>query len=107
MPDKSWIAVGLDGTLAYESDTKNGEIGHPNPNCMDLVKNALEDGMRVKILTPRVAFPVCDCGSMSDRVREAHDQKLKVQEWLKKHGLPGLEVTSQIDLDMDELWWWA
>jgi len=102
-----WIGVGLDGTLAHVmTDCKNGEIGPVNPVAMSLLKNILGTGVRIKIVTPRVAFPVCDCGSMNDRIREAQDQKFKIQAWLARHGLPELEITCQIDLDMTELWWW-
>ena len=68
---------------------------HPNhnkpvPNMMKRIKIWIEMGYRVKIVTAR-----------------AQDPELAIppiQKWLKKHGLPDLEITNSKDMDMIELW---
>lgn len=89
-----WIGVDLDGTLAkYDGWKGTTHIGDPVPCMLDRVRNWLLAGKTVKIFTARV--------SGSDRV-DAHDA---IQRWLKKNGLPELEVTCSKDYAMIELWY--
>ena len=86
-----WIGVDLDGTLA-ESEPWQGfeHIGKPVPNMMKRVKIWIELGYRVKIVTARAQNP---------------DEAIPpIKEWIKKHGLPELEITNAKDMDMIELW---
>lgn len=80
----------LDGTLAKHGDWKGIEhIGEPVSVMMDRVHAWLDAGITVKIFTARAAQP---------------ESIPHVKEWLKKHGLPDLEVTNCKDMDMIELW---
>ena len=46
-----WIAVDLDGTLAYSSS--RGRIGKPVPAMLERVKQAIEDGAEIRVFTVR------------------------------------------------------
>lgn len=90
MTTKKWIAVDLDGTLAKYGDWKGiHHIGEPIPKMMDRVHNWIDNGITVKIFTARAANP---------------ETIPTIKDWLKKHGLPDLEVTNCKDMDMIELW---
>lgn len=85
-----WIAVDLDGTLARDGAWQGIEhIGEPIPEMMKRVKDWLDSGITVKIFTARASQP---------------ETIPYIKEWLKKHGLPDLEVTNCKDMDMIELW---
>ena len=90
MPDGGWIAVDLDGTLAYDDEWQGIEhIGEPIPEMMKRVHEWLDSGITVKIFTARAA--------QSESIPH-------IKEWLRKHGLPDLEVTNCKDMNMIELW---
>lgn len=84
---KPWIGVDLDGTLAYykKGDYKKEIIGDPIPAMFDRVKIWIKQGKIVKIFTAR-----------------AYDKKNipLIKDWLKKVGLPDLEVTNIKDPGM-------
>ena len=85
-----WIGVDLDGTLARMEGWQGGQhVGRPVPLMLERVKLWLEAGYEVRIMTARASEP-----------------KLipPVKQWLKKHGLPELDVTCSKDFDMIELW---
>jgi hypothetical protein len=86
-----WLAVDLDGTLA-ESTSWNGygHIGEPIPLMLMRVRGWIRQGKTVKIFTSRVE-------GGSPAIRSIH-------QWLKKHGLPKLEVTNIKDSGLVELW---
>lgn len=86
-----WIGVDLDGTLAQEiSQSEDADrIGDPIEPMMERVRTWLANGETVKIFTARAAIP---------------RQIGLVKDWLKKHGLPDLEVTNAKDFRMIELW---
>jgi hypothetical protein len=85
-----WIGVDLDGTLARSGSWQGPQhIGKPVPLMLERVKLWLSQGYEVKIMTARASV-------------ESYIPPVK--EWLKKHGLPELEVTNQKDFDMIELW---
>lgn len=85
-----WIGVDLDGTLArYDGWKGPDHIGEPVPIMMQRVKTWLRRGKTIKIFTARA--------SVSEQIPP-------VKAWLKKHGLPDLEVTNTKDFDMEELW---
>ena len=86
-----WIGVDLDGTLA-ESHAWQGYdyIGKPIAREMRRVKRWLKQGKKVKIFTSRV---------------EVGARAIKpIHQWLKKHGLPKLEVTNIKDSGLVEIW---
>lgn len=80
---KEVIAFDLDGTIAhYEGyDKTKGlpRIGDPIPHMIDLVRSYIANGHRVVIFTARA----CTTNGAAD-----------VQNWLKRNGLEGLEVTN-------------
>ncbi len=86
-----WIGVDLDGTLAHYGDWKGIEhIGMPVPKMMERVRKWLSEGKKVKIFTARAS---------------RGEAGIKpVRAWLKKAGLPELEVTNEKDFGMLELW---
>ncbi len=85
-----WIGVDLDGTLARSDDWRGlDHIGKPVPLMLERVKLWIEEGYTVKIMTARASKP---------------EYIPAVQKWLKKHGLPDLEVTNEKDFHMIELW---
>jgi len=88
-----WIGVDLDGTLAEYDGWKGIEhIGDPIPEMLFRVKKWVVDGVEVKIYTARAA----------DQEREK--AIAIIHKWLKKHGLPKLEVTCCKDYAMIECW---
>jgi len=90
-PDmKPWIGVDLDGTLAEATAWQGmSHIGAPVPLMMRRVRQWLEKGLRVKIVTARAGDPQ---GLAATRA------------WLAAQGLPELEVTDRKDFGMIELW---
>ena len=90
MKNDGWIGVDLDGTLAeYHGFVSPDHIGPPVPLMLRRVKEWLADGRTVKIFTARVSVP---------------EQAQPIKAWLKKHGLPDLEITNVKDQHMDQLW---
>lgn len=88
---KGWVGVDLDGTLAKDTGWKGiDHIGEPIPAMVDRVKQWLEDGKEVRILTARV----------SDNRKAA----VPIKAWCKKHIGRELEVTCEKDPDMEEIW---
>lgn len=86
--ERPWIGVDLDGTLAeYHGWSEN--IGKPVPLMMERIYKWLHEGTRVKIFTARAAHP---------------EMVQAVKDWLRKVGLPDLEVTNQKDMMMTQLW---
>lgn len=80
MADKGWIGIDLDGTLAHYDGWKGaGHIGAPVPKMLAFVQGLIAKGETVKIFTARASEP---------------DQVPAVKAWLKKAGLPELEVTN-------------
>ena len=84
-----WIGVDLDGTLAYYDEWKGYDhIGEPIPEMMKKIKNLIRKGYTIKIFTAR-----------------AGDEKTipVIKKWLKKNGLPDLEITNKKDYHMISL----
>lgn len=83
---KPYIAVDLDGTLAYYDKWRGAEhIGEPIPLMLTRVKHWLAEGRCVKIFTARASVP---------------EHVPYVKAWLAEHGLPNLEVTNIKDYGM-------
>jgi hypothetical protein len=88
--ENAWIGVDLDGTLARFKTWKGlKHVGRPVPLMLARIRRWLAAGYQVKIVTARATLP------------ESHPP---IQKWLRKHGLPGLEITNRVDMDMVELW---
>lgn len=86
-----WIGVDLDKTLAHDADGWNPSPvpGSPIPLMLNRVKKWLAAGKDVRIFTARAADP-----------------KLipHIEDWLVQQGIPGLPITNQKDMEMDEYW---
>jgi len=88
--DGPWIGVDLDGTLArHDMWIGTDHVGRPVEPMMNRVKTWLRQGINVKIVTARASVP---------------EGIPPVEAWLKKQGLPPLQVTNQKDFQMIELW---
>ena len=84
-----WTGIDLDGTLAYyDRMSSYDEVGEPIPAMLDLVKELINNGIRVKIFTARAQDP---------------EQMPIIREWLKNNGLPELEITNMKDYNMQWL----
>ena len=91
MSDRRKIAVDLDGTLAYYDGEFNGPecIGEPIPAMMRRVKMWIAQGKTVCIFTARAAYK---------------ENIQPIREWLRKHGLPDLEITNEKTHDIEILY---
>jgi len=90
-----WIAVDLDGTLAFhETGYGSEEIGAPVPAMLARVKRWLDDGYDVRIFTARA-----DCGRMALRAVER-----RIKQWCLEHIGQELPVTCKKNFDMIEMW---
>ena len=86
----AWTGVDLDGTLAvWGPGASLDRIGPPVPDMLSYVRRMKENGMRVKIFTARAGDP---------------KQIPKIQKWLEKNGLSGLEITNVKDYNMERLY---
>jgi len=93
---EGWIGVDLDGTLAYYDHWRGpSHIGDPIPIMVDKVKYWLENGQKVKIFTARVSGAN---GFQADIARKA------IVDWCVEHIGQRLDVTSEKDFGMIELW---
>lgn len=88
-PDKEWIGVDLDGTLAHYDNWNAGKIGKPVTVMLNRIIREMDRGKKFKIFTARASTP-----SLIPAV----------EEWLKENGLEGMEVTHEKDHLMTELW---
>jgi len=94
---KGWIGVDLDGTLAHYDGWKGEEhIGKPIPAMVDRVKQWLNEGKDVRILTARVAH---QRGTGSRR-----RSITAIYNWLEEHIGQKLQLTNSKDHEMIELW---
>ncbi len=95
MKTKSWIGVDFDGTLArYDGWKGVGVIGEPIPLMVERVKKWIDEGKQVKIFTARVA---------KNEIHRNVERKA-IEKWLENAGIKKLEVTSEKDHGMTELW---
>ncbi|MEH6460378.1 hypothetical protein [Chitinimonas sp. JJ19] len=85
---KQWIGVELDGTLAEVDKLSGDHIGEALPRMVSLVKDWLDAGKPVKILTTR---------------NVTGSSLLRIKSWLSDNGLGGLDVVA-LDADMGTLW---
>jgi hypothetical protein len=92
----AWIGVDLDGTLAHHSDDWSDwtVIGEPVPEMVKRVHDWLGRGTEVKILTARVARVI----------NSRAENELAIKRWCLQHIGTVLDVTSEKDPAMIELW---
>jgi len=84
-----WTGVDLDGTLAYyDRMSPYDKVGEPVPAMLALVKELINNGIRIKIFTARAQDP---------------KQRPIIWKWLKNNGLPELEITNIKDYNMQWL----
>lgn len=87
-----WIAVDLDGTLARYVEWKGIEyIGEPIPLMVERVKQWINEGKTVKILTARASHNDLEAIKY-------------IEKWCEKYIGKILPVTSEKDYHMLELW---
>jgi hypothetical protein len=86
-PEEPWEGFDLDGTLAFYDYWRGADnIGPPIPVMVELVKQRLAAGKRIKIFTARASFK---------------EQIPPIRLWLKMAGLPSdLEITNVKDYAM-------
>jgi hypothetical protein len=92
MSFKGWIAVDLDGTLAYYVSGQWPKIGAPIMPMVERIKRWLAEGKEVRIMTARVSG--ADWRTEDKRVRA----------YCLEHIGQELEVTCRKDFDMIEQW---
>lgn len=90
---QGWIGFGLDGVIAEYDIWHGGEhIGAPIPPMIDTMKSYIQQGIPVKIVTPRV----------SSKIPE--ETKLKIvraiNDWCLLHIGQTIELTAETDLLM-------
>ena len=83
-----WIGVDFDGTLAVYG-VGPGADGAPVPAMLARIKQWVDQGIEVRIVTARAECPI---------------QTGRVEDWLIDHGLPPLIVTNKKDFGMIQLW---
>ena len=89
-----YIAVDLDGTLAFYGDSHDAlHVGEPIPAMVDRVKAWLAKGIEVRIFTARVSIP--------EHVRYVVPV---IEAWCLKHIGRVLPVTCQKDYQMLRLY---
>ncbi len=97
-----WIGVDFDGTLAkHGKPDEDGnfnidEYGPPIPLMVERVKEWLSQGIKVKIVTARLAPPFFG-GTRRQAIKGIH-------KFCAENGLPNLPVQCHKDADMIQLW---
>lgn len=97
--DPGWVGVDLDGTLAAYEHGQWPEIGQPVPIILSIVKELLESGRDVRILTARVGN-LFKLDVSREEYDDAIEQKARVEEWCLEHVGQILPVTAVKDYDM-------
>lgn len=103
-----WIAVDLDGTLAYYNGWIGPDhIGAPIPPMVERVKRWIAEGRDVRIFTARV-----DGGTVAlsmgveagEHFRDVERVRATIEAWCLEHIGAVLPVTNVKDYGMVELW---
>lgn len=95
--ENSWIGFDLDGTIAEYGEWRGPEvIGKPIPKMIEKLKDYLNRGFKVKILTARVAGRLYG----DDPELEPYLAQQAIIKWCKKHIGQELEVTAYKDYAM-------
>jgi hypothetical protein len=89
-----WIGVDLDGTLAEEQDPFDPlTIGRPVPEMVRKVRQAVEDGVEVRVFTARLADK-----RLRDRIKQA------IRDYTREHIGRELDSTNEKDPGLREIW---
>ena len=103
-----WIAVDLDGTLAYYDHWRGpAHIGDPIPAMLRRVKKWVAEGYDVRIFTAR-----CDGGKVAlsmgnpdgAQVRDVDVVRKHIEDWCLMHVGCVLPITNVKDYGMIEQW---
>ena len=92
---EKWLAVDLDGTLAYydgwKLDLITGKplIGHPIKGIVEQVRDRYEDGWKIAIFTARA---------------DNNESVVDIFDWCKKYGIPCDMVTNIKSKKFKEFW---
>ena len=92
---EKWLAVDLDGTLAYydgwKVDIITGKplIGHPIKGIVEQVRDRHEDGWKIAIFTARA---------------DNNESVVDIVDWCKKYGIPCDMVTNIKSKKFKEFW---
>lgn len=98
-----WLGVDLDGTLArYDGWVNELHIGEPIAPMVERVKAWIAAGVRVKIVTARVA-PGSQVNNDGSK-RDIEAVRRVISAWCGAHLGVALEVTHEKDFGMIELW---
>ena len=88
--ERKTIAVDLDKTLAfYHSGMGLRVVGKPIGPMIKRVRNWLAEGHKVVIFTARAG---------------ARGARPVIRQWLRRHGLPELEITNIKSPEFTEIW---
>jgi hypothetical protein len=93
---EGWIGVDLDRTLAHRDSDGGPEIGPPIQPIVDLVKNWLSNGQKVKIFSARFSTTL----TPEDRA----DQRTRVEAWCLEHIGQVLPCTAEKDYYCRGIW---
>lgn len=98
---KPWIAVDLDGTLAYYDKWRgDSHIGAPIPEMVARVRAWRAEGKDVRIFTARV----CSTQGLAIQPRDVGMIRIFIEQWCLMHVEEVLPVTHEKDFGMVELW---
>lgn len=92
----AWIGVDLDGTIANDVPGQMYDplhIGAPIPSMVERIKQHLDDGYQVKILTARAS-------AIGNKGIPQKDIINAIQDWCELHIGKRLEVTAAKDYNM-------
>jgi len=94
-----WIAVDLDGTLAYYDEWRGLEhIGEPVPAMVALVQEHLKNGDEIRIFTARVSR---EYSKLEDRSEMSiADIRKVIEDWCERHIGVKLPITCVKDFEM-------
>lgn len=96
---RGWIGIDLDSTLAHYAAGQWPQIGLPVQPMLDFVKDLIDNGHDVRIMTARVGGLFKPDADPYER-QDAREQKARVEEWCEKHIGKKLVVTAVKDYDM-------
>lgn len=101
-----WIGVDLDGTLSrYEHGDGVDSIGAPVPAMVQRIREWLNGGIHVRIVTARVgACQAYNDEGVQDTTEFAAKQRKMIEERCYNHIGISLPVTCSKDFEMIELW---
>lgn len=94
-----WIAVDLDGTLAYLEQPYNVyKVGDPIPEMLARVKQWIQEGQEVRIFTARVAYDEKHGATF------VQAQRVLIQEWCERYIGEVIPITAEKNFDMIQMW---